>query len=204
MGLQVREGSGAITPDAQKSTMLLSGLTQEITSPIEQDQDLRVPGADGKVARRYGESVTKVTFKTGGLKGSDIDLVVLACETESMDKCETAGSSGGSTDEEMVEFTPDPARFYVPVVTGYTVAVRPALFKSTEILTLKEPEAGALTVTGGTGGVFDIGYNFDVAASKILMMPEFTSGLWRATGDVTLRGADGFSFLRIPVTVSAQ
>jgi hypothetical protein len=202
--LNVREGSGAITPDAQKSLMALNALIQETSSPINQDQELRVPGADGQLARHYSQDVATVIFTTGGLKGSDIDLAVLSCESAELNKCRVEGASGGATDEEKVTFTPDESRFYIPVVTGYTVTGGPSPFKTTEILILKNTEVGAVTVSKEDSGAFDVGYSFDVVGSKILAMPEFNSGLWKAAGDLTLRGGDGFNLVRIPVRVSAQ
>ena len=202
LDFEVAEASMSVTPDASKSKFSLGSLVQEVAAPIAQDQELRVPDLDGAVGRTYDATIATVNFSTGGMPGSDIDLAVLECDDAALTLCAVAGQSAGASDVETIDVSPVAGRFYVPIVVGY--AVQGPSFVLTETRKLAAQENGTLVVTPISGSKFKVDFAFDVAASQLLQSPLFTGGKWSAGGDLTIKGQDGASLVRIPVKVSAN
>ena len=200
----VVDSSIKVVPSEAKSVFGLSSLIQDSKPTISQDQDLAVPNLDGVVARSYDASIAGVTFTTGGLTGSDIDLAVKECDDADQKVCKTAGASGGATDEESVTITPVKGKFYVPVVSGYKVEGDKPAFKFTEIRKLAKPENGSVKVATIGEQKFRIDYAFDVEHSAILKSDLFASGKWSVGGDLTLKSDDGAGLIRLPIKISAQ
>lgn len=204
LDFSVVDASIAVIPSEAKSVFGLSTLIQDVKPKISEEEDLSVPSLENVVARSYDESVAAVTFTTGGLPGSDLDLTVKECSDKDGKNCKTAGVSGGATDEESVTISPVKGKFYVPVVSGYKVEGEKQEFKFSEIRKLAKAEAGKVKVTSLGDQKFKIDYSFDIEKSAILKSELFTSGNWAAGGDLTLKADDGAGLIRLPVKITVK
>lgn len=204
LDFSVLDASITVAPVDAKSTFGLASLIQDIKTPISEGQDLAVPTLEGAVARTYDETIATVTFSTGGMSGSDLDLSVKECDDAEQKVCKLAGASGGATDEESVTLKPAKGKFYVPVVNGYKVEGNKAEFKFSEVKTLVKPELGTVKITSIGEQKFKIDYAFPVEQSAILKSEGFLSGKWSAGGDLTLKSEDGAGLIRVPVKVSVK
>ena len=201
MTFKVEEASVELTPSESNSQYFLSGFEQETTQNVKQDEKLRVPNADGVVGRQYDDTVVAVTFATGGSKGNDLDLEVLECDDAALEKCKVAESSGTPTDVESAKITPDPKKFYVPVVIGYTVDASKTSFVFTETKNLSKEEKGTVKIEATPYVGYTLTYGFDVAGSTLLKAPEFVSGKSVATGQIRVKTDDGTVMAIVSVKV---
>jgi hypothetical protein len=186
----LKESSLAIAPDATTSTYTLNGLFHKEASKVAQDAQVLVGGPLGEF-RSYPADVKKVTITTGGSPGNDIDLDVLECDTVAGAGCVIAGQSGTATDEETVTFTPKAGKFYAARVTGYDIKDAGNFFSAEIQVYAAEP--GTLVITDIGNGVSQVDYSFthdQLATSKILASPLYTSKDYQAVGLLTLRTAD--------------
>lgn len=200
----VVDASIKVIPSEAKSVFGLSSLIQDVKPVIAQDQDLEVPSLEGVLARSYDDTIASVTFTTGGLPGSDLDMQIKECDDIGQAVCKIAATSGGATDEESATITPVKGKFYVPVVTGYKVEGDKPTFKFAEVRKLKKPESGTVKITAAGELAFKIDYAFDLEHSTLLKSELFLGGKWSVGGDLTLKSDDGAGLLRVPVKISAQ
>lgn len=201
--LKVLEASSALSPDAKKSTLTLSGIAQDAKHKAIAGQDLQVPNADGAVLRSYGEDVAAITIATGGSPGNDIDLVVEECNADGS-SCAPAGQSGSPTDVESVTLSPKAGKAYRVLVNGYDVQAGKEEFTLTETQKLRESEQGTLAVSQGESGSFLVTHDFDLETSKILARSEVSSGKYSAVGELSIKSEGGAVIARLPVKVASQ
>jgi hypothetical protein len=205
LDVNVVDASFPIVVSGPKSKYALSGFRQVVSATVAQDQDLKVPDADGAIARSYGADIGTVTIGTGDSTGNDIDLTIRQCDDAALTTgCKDSGSSGGATDIESVTFKPAAGKFYYAVVSGYAVTANGGVFKLTETQTAKAPEAGAITATQTTPTSFKLDYTFPAATSAILAAPRFTTGKYSVVGEIAIADAGGVVLVRVPVNVTAN
>jgi len=201
----INESSFAPLPSETLSTLQLFSFVQ-VTKPAISHEETKVfPDSAGVLGRSYDESIASASFGTGGLKGNDLDLKVLACDDVAMTlNCTTVATSAGATDEELATFTPQTNKFYAPEVHGFAVATSPSTFSLTETRRAKEAEQGTIKIAkvDGDAKKFMVDYSFDTAKSKLVASSLFQSGHWHITGDVMIRTADSVPLLRVSVEFS--
>jgi subtilisin family serine protease len=197
----ILESSTDAKPDATNSKISLSGLATESVLSIEQDAQISPANPEGKVFRQYSADIASVTMLTGKSDGNDIDLNVMECTSEAAETCIAAGSSGSATADEKVTFTPDPTKFYMPVVIGYGVLGGRADFMFGERLDVKTPDLGKLTITG-SDATFVITHSMDIEAAQLLHDPRFLSGKYTVAGQLALKTSSGAELTSIPVWIT--
>jgi hypothetical protein len=197
--IAVQESSFPLELVADQSVFELRA--QEHTDPaqVAQDEDLKVPDLNGKIARSYDEDVAAVEIKTGNSMGNDIDLTVKECDDEAQKKCRTAGKSGSPTDEESVVFNPTPGKFYVAIVAGFEIKENDGKFDVTEALSLKKPDTGKVTAANTPDTHFE--FSLDPSAATLLQSERFKSGQYTVTGAIELADANGTTIITVPVTI---
>ncbi|MBL7714549.1 MAG: S8 family serine peptidase [Bdellovibrionales bacterium] len=201
----IQESSLAIAPSEAKSVFQLNGFKSKTSAKVAEGKTEKVVGSDGSIYRKYDLAVKKVEIRTGESDGNDIDLRVLGCDgalvAPDLDSCETVGSSGGSDDNERVVFLPEAGRSYVVLVDGYSIS-GDGSFVASEVQTVSG-EKGSIKVSGAAPD-FTIAYDLSGAAQgSILTHAGFTSKLFQAVGELTLKSDDGVTLDSIPVTISA-
>ena len=203
----VSEASGPVTLDAAQSAFKLHGLYSETASQVAQGQDVDVAGPQG-MFRAYAADVTGVTITTGQSTGNDIDLKVLGCTAPAagaavdLTTCAPVAASGTATDVESATFKPQAGKVYEAVVTGYAIKVNGGKFVSSETI-LTPDEAGILAITGSMPD-FTVNYSFDpaqLAQSRLLNDPLFTSGKCDVVGDLILRTPTGADLSSIAIRI---
>jgi subtilisin family serine protease len=199
--LQVVDASAAFVPSEAMSVFVLGGMAQDVKSPIEKDQILIVPDLDGNTLRSYPAEVVAVRIATGGSAGNDLDMRVYECDNQQSQNCVIAGESAGATDIELVEFTPNSAKFYYAEVTGFDVSQGDKTFVLTETRSLATPETGRVVVTDLGAGAFNVKHEFNTESSTLLKHPLYVSGKYSLTGDLELKDEQGSGLVRLPVKV---
>lgn len=198
----IASSSVDVAPDSLFSSFVLNGLSSSTKMKVAQDSTLPIPNVNG-ILRSYSSSIKKVAITTGESKGNDIDLTVLECPfdatSESDSRCQSAYSSGGSTDIEKVEFVPKAESKYVALISGYDIKNNGGEFVSEELLTF-EAEYGLLEISG-TAPSFAVNYDFPVSQSSLLNSDLFKSGAYSATGYLSIRTKDLTVLSEIPVKV---
>ncbi len=201
VNFDVLDASFAAKPSSEKSTLEITGLKQELTPKIKQDEQLMVPDADGKVARTYGANVTSVTITTGGAPGNDLDLAILECTAADLANCAPIGQSAGATDVEKVTFAPVAGKFYAALVIGYDVSTGDGTFAFGEERSVKTTEKGAVSAEDLGGDHFKLSYSFDQDASALLKDELFASGKYALVGALTVRTDAGSIMTSLPVKI---
>lgn len=199
----VASTSFPIVPSAEKSTFVLSGLTQSVESEVAQDGEVSIPNSAGEVFRSYDAAIKSVTFDTAGVKGTDIDLEILECKSQERKSCALAASSGTATDVESATFEPKRGAFYVAVVRGYKVPDGTTKFTLKETKGLATLDNGTISLNAGTeADSYTAGYNLDSSAAAALARPEYKSGAYKAIGAVEIRSESSALLIKVGVTIT--
>ena len=202
----LKESSSNIVPDSEKSTIELDSLVSESTHKIIQGAQVWLSSPLGQL-RAYPQEVETVEVSIGGASGSDLDMVVVECpvtaKTPDPSLCEVVGSSGGPTDVESVEFAPKAGKLYGVGVNGFDIKSGETTFHSNERLYI-QPDEGTITVTGQSPA-FTIGYSFSIdslLSGKVLTHPLFTSGRYKAVGELSIHSEDETVLGSIPMEIT--
>jgi hypothetical protein len=203
-GFTVASASFPVLPSAEKSTFVLSGLTQTVDSEVAQDGEVAIPNAAGEVFRSYDADIKSVTFDTAGVKGTDIDLEVLECTAQDRKSCKLAASSGTATDVETATFEPKRGAFYQAVVRGYKVPDGTTKFKLKETKGLATLDSGTIKLAAGSDkDSYKVDYSLDSATAAALARPEYKSGAYKAIGAVEIRSESNALLIKVGVTITA-
>jgi subtilisin family serine protease len=199
----IRDSSFTLHADESKSSLNLDRFVRQDAPKIKDMQTLVVLDAAGQEYRQYSPDDFKaITFKTSdGPAGSDIDLLVEACESPSAEKCKTIASGTGPTDVETVTFIPAADRYYRIKVDAILQSATESPFTLVEELSLKKLETGQVKITEITASGFQVDHAFNVNESKILTRIEVTSGHYQAGGELTVQSTDGYPLIRIPLKI---
>lgn len=205
--LAVKSASFKVEPDVSKSTYLLTGLANELTSTVKDQEFLKVPDASGATYRSYPASVRSVVIDTYGAPTSDIDLQILECTAKDDEStCALVASSGTATDVEQAAFVPSVDKFYVAVVHGYEVAEGSTAFKLKESRFVTDASVGSVAIDTQNETQFAVTYALDTASATLLQDPLFLSGAYRVIGSLSIRSTSDTLLTEIPVSIehSAQ
>jgi len=202
LNVEILDASFPVTVAQSRSLYRMSDFTQAVSSAVANQAKVKVPDADGNVARSYDADIGTVTYATAGSTGNDIDLEIHECDTAALTSCIVIGSSGGATDVESATFVPKSGKFYYGEVFGWLVTNAGA-FTFTETQRAKAPEDGTLVVTDLGSGQTKVDYTFDATRSALLKAPRFTSKKYKLAGEITLANGEGLVLVRVPVTVTA-
>lgn len=203
VGFKVAESSLEAIPSAKESSIILDGLSSVVKSQVDNEKQVVVEGVLGKF-RVYPTGTKSVTVTTENSPGNDIDLFVYECPKDLAEfaatDCTEAGSSGGSTDVEKVNFTPKADKSYAVVALGYSIKDE-GKFTSSELMSMGA-ETGAISLVGSNPYTVMHSFTDDqIKNSPLLNSDLFKGGKVSAAGSLTLRMADKTVMGAIPVMI---